>query len=82
VEPVGGLYGEVDATAYASSNQKLPKPQAIGHRGYKAKYPENTMSSFTAAVEAGVEALETDVRLSKDDVVVLSHVRLFVLNRF
>lgn len=32
------------------------------------------MSAFKAAVKAGVQALETDIRVSKDDVVVLSHV--------
>jgi len=31
------------------------------------------MSAFTAAIEAGTHALETDVHLSRDDVVVLSH---------
>jgi phosphatidylglycerol phospholipase C len=50
-------------------------PQAIAHRGFSAKFPENTMSSFTAAIKAGAHGLETDVHLSKDDVVVLSHVR-------
>lgn len=49
-------------------------PQTIAHRGYKAKYPENTLAAFKGAVEVGVHALETDVHLSSDDVVVLSHV--------
>ncbi|PVI04711.1 PLC-like phosphodiesterase, partial [Periconia macrospinosa] len=48
-------------------------PQAIAHRGYKAKFPENTMAAFRGAVEVGAEALETDIHLSKDGVVVLSH---------
>lgn len=50
-------------------------PQAIAHRGYKAKYPENTMGAFRGAVEAGAHAIETDIHLSKDDEVVISHVR-------
>jgi glycerophosphoryl diester phosphodiesterase len=50
-------------------------PQAIGHRGYRAKFPENTMAAFRGAVEAGVHAIETDVHLTKDGVAVLSHVR-------
>jgi glycerophosphoryl diester phosphodiesterase len=54
-------------------------PQAIAHRGYKAKYPENTMSAFTEAVRIGAHAIETDIHLSKDGVVVLSHVREFRL---
>jgi tubulin gamma len=48
-------------------------PQAIAHRGYKAKFPENTMGAFKGAVEVGAEAIETDIHLTKDDVVVLSH---------
>jgi phosphatidylglycerol phospholipase C len=51
-----------------------PLPQSIGHRGYKAKFPENTMAAFRGAVAAGVHAIETDVHLTKDGVVVLSHV--------
>ncbi|KAG9236214.1 putative glycerophosphoryl diester phosphodiesterase [Amylocarpus encephaloides] len=49
------------------------KPQAIAHRGYKAAYPENTMGAFRGAVEVGAHAIETDIHLSKDGVVVLSH---------
>ncbi|KAI4218408.1 MAG: hypothetical protein LQ349_008728 [Xanthoria aureola] len=48
-------------------------PQAIAHRGYRAQHPENTMAAFRGAVEAGVHAIETDVHLTRDGVVVLSH---------
>lgn len=54
-------------------------PQAIAHRGYMAKHPENTMASLRGAVEAGADALETDIHLTKDGVVVLSHVSLSYL---
>lgn len=54
----------------ASGNRR---PQAIAHRGYKAMYPENTMGAFKGAVEVGADAIETDVHLTKDGVVVLSH---------
>jgi glycerophosphoryl diester phosphodiesterase len=50
------------------------RPQAIAHRGYKAKFPENTMGAFRGAVDVGADALETDIHLSKDGVVLLSHV--------
>jgi glycerophosphoryl diester phosphodiesterase len=53
---------------------KGQRPQCIAHRGYKAKYPENTMGAFKAALDIGVHAIETDIHLSKDGVVVLSHV--------
>lgn len=51
-----------------------PLPQAIAHRGYKAAYPENSMAAFVAAVEIGAHAIETDLHMSRDGVVVLSHV--------
>lgn len=44
-----------------------------GHRGYCAKYPENTMVSFEAAMELGVDAIEFDVWLTADKVPVLLH---------
>lgn len=49
--------------------------QCIAHRGYKAKHPENTMAAFRAAADVGADAIETDLHLSRDGVVVLSHVR-------
>lgn len=44
-----------------------------GHRGYAAKYPENTMISFRAAMELGVDAVEFDVWLSKEKTPVIIH---------
>ncbi|KFY04275.1 hypothetical protein O988_00887 [Pseudogymnoascus sp. VKM F-3808] len=49
------------------------RPQAIGHRGYKAAFPENSMAAFEGVVKVGADAIETDVHLTKDGVVVLSH---------
>ncbi|KAL7922574.1 PLC-like phosphodiesterase [Trichoderma austrokoningii] len=62
------------ASAISSSRDASRRiPQAIAHRGFKAAFPENSMAAFQAAVELGAHALETDVHLSKDGVVVLSH---------
>ena len=44
-----------------------------GHRGYCAKYPENTLVSFEAALDLGVDAIEFDVWLTSDKVPVLIH---------
>ena len=44
-----------------------------GHRGYAAKYPENTLISFKAALELGVDAFEFDVWLTADKVPVIMH---------
>lgn len=43
------------------------------HRGWSAKYPENTMEAFRAAAELGVDQIETDVRVTKDGELVLIH---------
>jgi glycerophosphoryl diester phosphodiesterase len=44
-----------------------------GHRGARGLRPENTLPSFEAALDAGVAAIETDLHLTRDDVVVLYH---------
>jgi len=48
-------------------------PLWISHRGYKAEAVENTLEAFQAAVQQGFVALETDLRLSRDGYIVLSH---------
>ena len=44
-----------------------------GHRGYCAKYPENTLISYEGALDLGVDGFEFDIWLSKDKVPVLMH---------
>jgi glycerophosphoryl diester phosphodiesterase len=45
----------------------------IGHRGASAYEPENTLSSFKRAIELGVDAVELDVRRTKDNEIVVIH---------
>ena len=45
----------------------------VGHRGAKAYEIENTLESFQKAIELGVNAVELDVRKSKDGKLVISH---------
>jgi glycerophosphoryl diester phosphodiesterase len=45
----------------------------IGHRGAKAYAPENTLTSFKKALEIGVDAVELDVRKTKDNQLVVIH---------
>lgn len=47
--------------------------QVHGHRGARAVMPENTIAAFEYAIAAGVDAIEMDVVVSRDDVVVVSH---------
>lgn len=48
-------------------------PKIIAHRGSSGCYPENTMPAFTAAVADGADAIETDVRLTADNKLILMH---------
>lgn len=43
------------------------------HRGFKSRYPENTMLAFEKSLEVGVDGIEFDVHLSKDGEVVIIH---------
>jgi glycerophosphoryl diester phosphodiesterase len=49
------------------------RPLIIAHRGYRARYPENTLVSFLAAMDAGAHMIELDVMLSRDRKVVVIH---------
>ena len=44
-----------------------------GHRGTPGLAPENTLAAFRRALEIGVTTIETDMAVTKDDVVVISH---------
>ena len=45
----------------------------IGHRGAKGLAPENTVVSLLKAIEHGVDEVEFDVRVAKDNVPLLHH---------
>lgn len=44
-----------------------------GHRGARGMRPENTIPAFEYAIKAGVDALEMDMAVTKDNVIVISH---------
>lgn len=44
-----------------------------GHRGARGLVPENTLPSFRKALELGVDTIECDMAITKDDVVVIYH---------
>lgn len=48
-------------------------PLVIAHRGYSARYTENTQSAYHGAVAAGADVVESDARLSRDGVVFACH---------
>ncbi|WOX07809.1 glycerophosphodiester phosphodiesterase [Streptomyces sp. N50] len=45
----------------------------IGHRGVMGLEPENTLRSFVAAEQAGLDVIELDLHLSKDGALVVMH---------
>jgi glycerophosphoryl diester phosphodiesterase len=47
--------------------------KGVAHRGYPAQYPENTLSSFQAALDHSYTYVEFDVQLSKDGIPVIMH---------
>ena len=54
----------------------LTKPGSMmvaAHRGDSYNVFENTMGAFRAAIEAGADMIETDVRMTKDGILVLMH---------
>ncbi|GIU82868.1 MAG: hypothetical protein D6687_04900 [Acidobacteria bacterium] len=48
-------------------------PLIIAHRGVSAVAPENTIISFKKALEAGVDGIECDIRLTKDGIPIIFH---------
>jgi glycerophosphoryl diester phosphodiesterase len=48
-------------------------PLVVAHRGASREQPENTLAAFEAAVEAGADAVEFDVRMTADGHAVVLH---------
>jgi glycerophosphoryl diester phosphodiesterase len=50
-----------------------PRILVHGHRGARARRPENTLPAFKYAIDQGVDVLELDVAVTRDNVPVVSH---------
>jgi glycerophosphoryl diester phosphodiesterase len=53
------------------------KPLVIAHRGGALESTENTIDAFQRAVKIGADGIETDIRLTRDGVVVVYHDEYF-----
>jgi glycerophosphoryl diester phosphodiesterase len=85
----GDTAGPSRPTKDATRPPRLPRQLVIAHRGLHAARrgvaragggrpagcPENTLAAFERAAAAGVDGIETDVRLSRDGLPVLFHDR-------
>ncbi|MGL4650691.1 MAG: glycerophosphodiester phosphodiesterase, partial [Caldilineaceae bacterium] len=49
------------------------RPLVVAHRGNRVLCPENTLAAFRLALAQGAHAIETDLRFSRDNVIVLHH---------
>jgi glycerophosphoryl diester phosphodiesterase len=57
--------------------QQLPPgtPQVVAHRGASDQHAEHTLAAYTQAIDDGANALECDVRLTRDGVLICVHDR-------
>jgi glycerophosphoryl diester phosphodiesterase len=55
------------------SKTNVRRCDIVGHRGWSAVYPENTLLAAKMAVQAGADGTEFDVYATRDGVVVLMH---------
>jgi len=51
----------------------MKKTLVFGHRGAAGHAPENTLISFSKALEMGCDGIELDVHLSKDNEIIVCH---------
>jgi glycerophosphoryl diester phosphodiesterase len=58
---------------FDSHNVSRRRIMVHGHRGARARRPENTLPAFEYAIGCGVDALEMDVAVTRDGVPVISH---------
>jgi glycerophosphoryl diester phosphodiesterase len=53
----------------------LTAPEVVAHRGATAEAPEHTLAAYRQAASVGADAVECDVRLTRDGVLVCVHDR-------
>ena len=58
---------------FRTERQRLGRPFVVAHRGAQTVEPENTLAAFALALAQGADALETDLRFTRDDEIVLVH---------
>ncbi len=65
----------MDKITWQSIRRRDPhaRPLIMAHRGSSDEAPENTLASFTLALSQGADVLETDLRFTRDDEIVLIH---------
>lgn len=54
-------------------SERPARPMVVAHRGASVEQPENTITAFEAAIDAGADAVEFDVRMTADGHAVVMH---------
>ena len=63
---------------YRKNSNNLPEnikdyPKVCAHRGLSGLVPENTLVAFSSALALGADEIEFDIRLTKDNIMVICH---------
>ena len=59
------------ATLDASAQEQ--EIRLFSHRGGRMEHDENTLSAFQASYDAGYRGFETDIRMTRDGALVITH---------
>ena len=65
--------GAADACGAGCARAEAGRPLISAHRGSRHEYDDNAGGGFRRSLAAGVRGFETDVRLTKDDELVIMH---------
>ncbi len=68
-----GIPAGVTWREFRRMRKRRSRPLVIAHRGVPVLAPENTLASFALALQQGANLLETDLRMTRDGVIVLMH---------
>lgn len=69
------MLGSGGVTPTQPERKTDPVPDLVAHRGWAARFPENTLAALEAAIGAGARFVEVDVQISADGRPVLFHDR-------
>ncbi len=67
------LFLSLSAIGQSEALPDLPLQGICAHRGAMQTHPENTIAAFKEAIRLGVQMIEFDVQLTKDDKLVIMH---------
>jgi glycerophosphoryl diester phosphodiesterase len=67
------LVSALTKTDAPAQSTQTPTPKIIAHRGGSLESTENTIGAFQRAIKIGSQGIETDIRLTRDGVVVVYH---------